>query len=132
MTQQAPVLEYLVISRGKWHADLPPEVIQEAIDRFYEWHGKHVAEGTMKAGQRLASEGRLVTAARVVDGPFSEAKEVVGGYWFILASSLDEAARLAAGNPCLACGLSCEIRPLDLEKASAFAITNETPLKLSA
>ncbi|HVE17016.1 MAG TPA: YciI family protein, partial [Chthoniobacterales bacterium] len=61
------------------------------------------------------------------DGPFGESKEVVGGYWFILASSLQEAAEIAQGNPCLEYGLFYEIRPLALERASAFVVTNETP-----
>lgn len=63
----------------------------------------------------------------MTDGPFAEAKEVVGGYWFILAGSLDEAADIAVGNPCLAFGLACEVRPIDPVRASAFALTNETP-----
>lgn len=42
----------------------------------------------------------------VIDGPFAEAKEVIGGYWFVVAGSLQEAAAVAAENPCLACGLS--------------------------
>jgi hypothetical protein len=63
----------------------------------------------------------------VTDGPFGEAKEVVGGYWFIVARSLRDAANLAAQNPCLQFGLSYEIRPLELERASAYNLTNETP-----
>jgi hypothetical protein len=63
----------------------------------------------------------------VTDGPFGEAKEVVGGYWFILAGSLEEAAQIAAENPCMQCGLFYEIRPIDPEKATAFTVTNETP-----
>jgi hypothetical protein len=65
----------------------------------------------------------------VTDGPFGEAKELVGGYWFIVASSLDEAAALAAENPCMQCGLFYEIRPVDPEKASAFTRTTETPVR---
>jgi hypothetical protein len=63
----------------------------------------------------------------VTDGPFGEAKEVIGGYWFIVASSLEEAAQIAAENPCLKCGLFYEIRPIDPERASAFVVTTETP-----
>lgn len=83
----------------------------------------------MKAGQRLAREGKLVSRQGVTDGPFAEAKEVIGGYWFFLADSLEEAARLAAENPCLACGLSCEVRPIEHARASAYVLTNETPAK---
>ena len=119
--------EYLVISRGQWDRDKSLEEIQSAIDRFYIWHGRLVDEGKMKAGQRLAREGKLVSRHGVIDGPFAETKEVVGGYWFILANSLEEAAAIAAGNPCLACGLVFEIRPIESVRASAFAVTNETP-----
>jgi hypothetical protein len=49
----------------------------------------------------------------VTDGPFGESKEAIGGYWFILAQSLDEAVQIAKGNPCLDRGLLLEIRPID-------------------
>lgn len=119
--------EYLVISRGQWDPALPPETIQAAIDAFYRWHADQVAAGRMLPGQRLAREARLVTRQRILDGPFAETKEVIGGYWFIRAASLDEAAALAAGNPCLACGLSYEIRPIEARRASAWAPSSETP-----
>ncbi|MCJ0763971.1 YciI family protein [Variovorax terrae] len=128
MTANTALSEYLVISRGQWDADVSREAIQDAIDRFYAWHDQLVAEGKMKAGQRLAREGKIVSRHSVTDGPFTEAKEVIGGYWFILAGSLDEAARIAAGNPCLACGLAYEIRPIDPVRASAFMVAAETPL----
>jgi hypothetical protein len=120
--------EYLVLSRGKWDAALPPETIQETIDKFYAWHDRLVEQGRMRAGQRLAVEGKLVTKSSIVDGPFAEAKEVIGGYWFILASTLDEAAALLSENPCLACGLDFEVRPLELVRASAYVVSNETPV----
>lgn len=99
----------------------------KAIDDFYVWLDRLVKEGKMKTGQRLGRAGKVVSRHSVTDGPFTESKEVIGGYWFILARSLDEAAKLAAGNPCLACGLSYEIRPIEWERASAFKETNETP-----
>ena len=125
--------EYLVISRGQWDASLPRERIQQAIDAFYLWHDRLVAEGRMRPGQRLAATGKTVFRDRLVtDGPFGETKEVIGGFWSIIAPSLDEAARIAAGNPCLACGLFFEIRPIESVKASASAVTTETPLEQRA
>jgi hypothetical protein len=120
-------MQYLVISRGQWNPDLSREHIQGAIDRFYVWHARLVEEGRMQPGQRLARESKLVTKQRVIDGPFSEAKEVVGGYWFVEAGSLEEAAALLSGSPCLACGLHYEVRPIEAEKCSAYRVTNETP-----
>ena len=127
MNGQVPPSEYLVISRGQWDKDVPREEIQNAIDQFYVWLGRLVDEGKMKTGQRLANTGKTVSKKNVTDGPFGETKEVIGGYWFIVAGSLDEAAQIAAGNPCLNCGLFYEIRPIDPERASAFTVTTETP-----
>jgi hypothetical protein len=127
MSEKSSPSEYLVISRGQWDRDKSPEEIQKAIDAFYLWHDRLVAEGKMKGGQRLATQAMIVSRSGVTDGPFAEAKEVIGGYWFFLAGSLAEAAELAAQNPCLACGLSYEVRPIETERASAFNVTNETP-----
>ena len=121
--------DYMVLSRGQWDADASPADIQTSIDQFYEWRDKLVREGKMKGGQRLARQARLVTRQAVIDGPFSEAKEIIGGYWFIVAASLDEAAKIAAQNPCLARGLVYEVRPVDPAKASAYTTTNETPTR---
>jgi hypothetical protein len=125
-----PKSQYLVISRGQWDKDIPSEEIQKAIDQFYLWLVRLVDEGKMKTGQRLGTGGKTVLRKGVItDGPFGEAKEVVGGYWFILAHSLEEAAKIAAENPCLKCGLFYEIRPIDPEQATAFTVTNETPIE---
>ncbi|HEY6942295.1 YciI family protein [Dokdonella sp.] len=120
--------EFLVLSRGQWDADARPEDIQRAIDSFYVWLDGLVAAGRMRRGQRLAPARRIVTRGQgVVDGPFGEAKEVIGGYWFVIAPSLDEAAALAAGNPCLRYGLSYEIRPIEHAPARADVHGCETP-----
>src|SRR5215510_11219129 len=105
MSEQVSLFEYLVISRGKWDKDVSREDIQNAIDQFYVWLGRLVDEGKMKPGQRLATTGKTVSRTSVTDGPFGETKEIIGSYWFIVAGSLEEAAQIAAGNPCLKCGL---------------------------
>jgi hypothetical protein len=128
MSKQSSSSEFLVISRGQWDKDASPEQIQKAIDQFYVWLDRLIGEGKMKTGQRLANGGKTVSRNNVItDGPYGEAKEVIGGYWFILADSLEEAAKIAAGNPCIEYGLFFEIRPIDPERASAFNVTNETP-----
>lgn len=128
MPEPTPPSEYLVISRGKWDRDASPEKIQSAIDHFYRWHDRLVAEGKMKPGQRLASTGATVSKKLIVtDGPYGEAKELIGGYWFIFANSLEEAAQIAGQNPCLECGIFFEIRPIEREPAHADRVTCETP-----
>lgn len=129
MSTTSSMNEYLLLSRGQWDAARSPEEIQLAIDAFYAWHARLVEEGRFKSGQRLAKAAKLVTRSGIIDGPFTEAKEVIGGYWFVLAGSLEEAARIAADNPCLACGLAFEIRPIEAEQASAYRESNETPTR---
>lgn len=119
--------EYLVISKGYWDEDKSPEEIQTAIDAFYKWHDVLVAQGKMISGQRLQPAKMVVSKHGITDGPFAETKEVIGGYWHFIANSLEEAAALAAQNPCLACGLSLEIRPIEPKSCSAFDRTTETP-----
>lgn len=127
MTDESALREYLVLSRGQWDKSLSKQEIQKAIDQFYGWYDRNVAAGRMKTGHRLTTEGKVVSRRTITDGPFAETKELVGGYWFIVAGSLEEAAALAAENPCIACGLTLEVRPIDPARASAFVQTNETP-----
>jgi hypothetical protein len=126
MSNASSTNEYLLLSRGQWDPTKTSEEIQSAIESFYVWHERLVAQGKFKPGHRLATGAKLVTRAGVVDGPFAEAKEIIGGYWFIVANNLEEAAAIAAQNPCLACGLSYEVRPIELERASAYRAGNET------
>ena len=84
--------------------------------------GKLVEEG-MKAGWLLATEGclptKLGTRVRrasgnltVVDGPFTEAKEVVGGFAILKANSKEEAIELARQFLRVAGEGECELRQL--------------------
>ena len=122
-----PQNEYLLISRGQWDESASKEAVQGAIDRFYTWYEQGLSQGKLKQGSRLENRGKLVSKAGITDGPFAEAKELVGGYWFVVAGTLEEAAAIAAENPCLEFGLMLEVRPLEATRASASAVTNETP-----
>jgi len=119
MSEQPPTAEYLVICRGQWDKTLSQDEIQSATEKFYIWYDRLINEGKMKPGQRLTSEGKTVARKNVItDGPFGESKEAIGGYWFILAQSLDESVQIAKSNPCLDCGLLLEIRPIDPQRAT--------------
>ncbi len=122
-----PLNDYLVLSRGQWDEDASPPAVQAAIDAFYVWYEQGLADGRLKPGSRLAHRGCVVARGLVTDGPFAETKELVGGYWFIVAESLEQAAAIAAENPCLQFGLSVEIRPLEASRADVAVATNETP-----
>ncbi|MGJ4803222.1 YciI family protein [Luteimonas sp. SDU82] len=128
MDEDTGAREYLVLSRGQWHRDAAPEDIQAAIDGFYDWLDAHIAAGRMRTGERLAREGATISARGIaLDGPFGETKELVGGYWFVVAASLEEAASLLSSSPTLPLGLFYELRPLELVRAGAWTRSNETP-----
>lgn len=122
-----PMNDYLVLSRGQWREDASPEDVQGAINAFYVWYEQGLAEGRLKPGSRLEPSARIVAKGLVTDGPFAETKEWVGGFWFIVAQTLEQAAAIAAENPCLQFGLTLEIRPLDATRAHVTVQTNETP-----
>jgi len=84
--------------------------------------GKLVEEG-MTAGWLLATEGCLPTAlgarvrnsngkVTVTDGPFAEAKEVVGGFAILRANSKEEAIQLARDFLKVAGEGECELRQI--------------------
>jgi hypothetical protein len=125
--------DYLVISRGQWDTDVSKAEIQTAIDEFYRWLTKSIEEGRMKMGSRLDNDGATVSKTGIdTDGPYGEGKEVIGGYWWIVAGSLAEAAEIADASPCLKYGIIYELRTLDPELASAYSQAVEIPnLKVS-
>jgi hypothetical protein len=119
MNEQYPTAEFLVICRGEWDGTLLQKEKQNVIDQFYAWLDQLVDEGKMRRGQRLTYEGKTIgRRGTITDGPFGESKEVIGGYWFVLAHNLDEAAQIAKTNPCLDCGLFVELRPIDPQTAT--------------
>jgi hypothetical protein len=120
--------DYLLLSRGKWDENSSKIDIEADIGKFYAWYEANLENGSFKAGSRLTTEAASVTRDGIVsDGPFPEGKEVIGGYWFIVAESLNSAATLAAASPVLKHGIEYEIRPLESERGSVFRTTNETP-----
>lgn len=127
MKEKCSKSEYLVLSRGQWDKGASKQEIELAIGRFYEWYERNLKTGQFKPGSRLGIAAAMVSKSGILtDGPFGEAKEIVGGYWIIVAASLREAAEVAAQNPCIQHGLRFEIRPLEVERASAYGLTNET------
>jgi hypothetical protein len=72
-----------------------------------------VGEAIIDGGDGLQPTGRMVRpGGHVSDGPFIEAKELVGGFSIIKASNYDQAVEYAKSCPILAGGGSIEIREL--------------------
>jgi hypothetical protein len=97
------------------HQHLSPEQRQQLVTRWNAWYDGLAAQGKAVEGQPLELETRLVSGAggaRVVDGPFAEAKEAIGGYVKLLVSGLEEATEIAQRHPGLAYGLIIEVRSM--------------------
>ena len=86
---------YPVISEETYAAGPSLEDV-EAMNRYNEELTK---AGALLAGDGLHPEASRVSAAGVTDGPFSEAKELVGGYWIIQAKDREEAVEWAKRCP---------------------------------
>jgi hypothetical protein len=75
----------------------------EAMNRYNEELSKAGAllalDGLMPASQATRLTFKGGAAPTVTDGPFTEAKELVGGYWIIQARSQEEAVEWASRAP---------------------------------
>jgi hypothetical protein len=96
------------------YGNMSPEEMQQILQKWQAWLTEGIRQGWMlDAGDALKREGRVVNAKKVVsDGPFIEAKEIVGGYSLVQADTLDAAAELAKGCPIFLRGGTVEVRPL--------------------
>jgi hypothetical protein len=94
-------------------AKIAPEEMPKVYQRWQTWMGEGFQKGwLLDKGNGLAMEGLVVNAKKIVtDGPFAEAKEVVGGYAIVQAETLTAAGELAKGCPILLQGGSVEVRP---------------------
>ena len=114
-TQNTPS-EYMLLFRGTdWHKGLSPEEIQNVMNQWKAWFERLTKEGTVKAGQPLEREGKIVSGKKgrvVADGPFAESKEAVGGYFLLQVANIDEAVAIAKQCPGLEYGAVIEVRPV--------------------
>lgn len=116
MSTQIATSQYMLLFRGThWHKNLSPEQIQMVMSKWMEWYDRLVREQKIKSAQPLASEGKIVSKKKgltVADGPFTESKEAIGGYFLLLVNDLDEALEIAKECPTLDYGLTVEVRPV--------------------
>jgi hypothetical protein len=108
--------EYLLLFRGSdWDRSLSPAELQTTMSGFMAWFERLSANGTLKSGQPLMDEARIVSGRNgrvVADGPFAESKEAIGGYFLINADSVEDAVAIAQGCPLLEHGLVVEVRAI--------------------
>jgi hypothetical protein len=106
--------EFLYLYRGG-EAGRSPERMQQMLQKWMAWLKELQEKGHIKdQGQPLERTGKLVKGKQktVTDGPFAEAKDVVGGYTLIEARDLEQAVELSKGCPIFENEGAVEVRPI--------------------
>jgi hypothetical protein len=106
--------EFLFLYRGG-DSSASPEEMQQTMQKWVAWMKQLGEGGNLKAmGNPLERGGKVVKgkAKTITDGPYAEAKDLVGGYTLILANDINEAAELSKGCPIFETGGFVEVRPI--------------------
>jgi hypothetical protein len=91
----------LIRTEGDVWTSLSPRQLQEHMEHGTAYIGNLMKEGKLKSAAPLDKGSRIVTDnnGTLKDGPFNEAKEVIAGYFHIVAKDVEEAVAIAKANP---------------------------------
>lgn len=110
---------FLVLPRDPADAwdDVSPAEMQRIVEKYVAWGDKLGEAGKLEGGEKLEDgAGRTMAGEgdglRVSNGPFAEAKEVIGGFWIIRAADYEEAVELLRDCPHLMYG-TLEVRRIE-------------------
>jgi len=106
--------EFTYLYRGR-DTTASPEQRQQHLQKWVAWFKELGAKGYLKElGHPLEMAGMVVKGNQkiVTDGPYAEAKDVVGGFSLIEATDLAHAVEISKGCPILEVGGSVEVRPV--------------------
>ncbi|MFN8355026.1 MAG: YciI family protein [Spirosomataceae bacterium] len=97
-------------------AELSPEAIQAEIQKWNTWIGGIAAQGKLIATEGLQPTGKVLSGSAqvITDGPFTEGKEIIGGFMILTADSLDEALEHSKGCPILDTEGRVEVRQVQI------------------
>lgn len=101
----------LLYDNPKEWQKLSPDEMQKAVEKYVGWTKKAFTVNSERLGEDV---GRVIRSEnsrpRTVDGPYSETKEVLGGYYTIEAADYDEAVKRSLDHPHLEYGGTIEVR----------------------
>lgn len=106
---------YLFWNKGGNPPAMSSEEMQKLTERWITWIKGLGEQGHLvDLGQALEGGGKVVWGKKqvVTDGPYAEAKDVVGGFTIIKAKDLDEAVKLSKGCPIFESDGMVEVRPV--------------------
>jgi len=109
--------EFMLFIRSEENrkASLSPEQLQQHIEKIGGFIKRLSDEGRMKSAQPLEMDGRILSYKNgaIIDGTYNETKEVISGYYHLLAKDLNEAVEITKGDPRFEEGIwRIEIRPI--------------------
>jgi len=90
------------------------EEAKKNMQAWMTWMEGLGKKGILVGGEPLQPTGKQVNGSKkvVTDGPFVEAKEIVGGYLIVNAKDIDEAVEISKGCPIFNENGRLEVRPL--------------------
>lgn len=88
-----------------------PAQMQDMYAAFNAWKEKF-KDRIVDMGAPLTPVRTIVTASGTTDGPFPEAKEVVGGFMIVSAANLELALEVARESPPVMMGSTIEVREI--------------------
>ena len=95
---------------------------QQFLKKCEDYIGSLTKKGKLISAQPLVREGEMLSGSNGVwkETPFNEAKEVIVGYYHILAEDLNDAVAIAKGNPEFEYGTTAriEVRPVQMKEES--------------
>ena len=93
---------------------LSPKEMEELVNEHTAWAEELANAGHLISGEGLEEKSILISGKEsiVKDGVFIEAKEMVGGFYYLQANSEEEIIALAKSCPCHHWGGTTEIRPI--------------------
>ena len=76
------------------------ETMQAHMGKWFAWIEKLKKNGQYVSGEALLPGGKFITGSgkTVTDGPYTEGKEVVGGYFIIKAKDMNEAIGISTSD----------------------------------
>ena len=103
--------KFMLIFHGGIQQDASPQDLQANMGKWMEWVEKLNKEGKYVSGEALLPGGKLVNGkTTVTDGPYTEGKEVVGGFFVINANTIDEVLAECQNYPDFEYGGQIQVR----------------------
>jgi hypothetical protein len=96
------------------HNAADSEAAAKNMQKWMAWMGELAQKGIMVGSDPLQPTGKVVSGTKkvVTDGPFVEAKEMVGGYLIVNAKDINDAVEISKGCPIFDENGKVEVRPL--------------------